>query len=331
MAKSATIRDVAKAANVSPATVSRAFVRPEKVDDATRERVLKTAAQLDYKPNKAARSLITGLTGNIGIVVPDLTNPFFPAIVRGIQARAEELGFASLLVDTGEDAEKEAAAAARLAQQVDGLILCSPRMEDDALIQLAAAHNIVMINRELLKIPAVTIDNQGGIEKVVEHLKALGHQRIGYVAGPESSYSCVSRREAASAGLAAAGLEEVFIGSYEPSFDGGRAAAQQVLLSNVSAVMVYNDVMSLGLLNQLAEYGISVPEDMTVIGFDDIEFASMSSPSLTTVHVPRQKVGTMAMSYLHELMTSKDNEHEAPAMVSTHFVFRGTSKRFSPA
>src|SRR4051794_30311842 len=121
MSAPVTIRDVARAADVSPATVSRTFVRPEKVDAVTRERVLSAAARLDYRPNRAAQSLITGLTGNIRIVVPDLTNPFFPSVVRGIQSRAEELGYPVLLVDTREDVVRETELVTRLGRQVDGL------------------------------------------------------------------------------------------------------------------------------------------------------------------------------------------------------------------
>jgi len=327
MAEPVTIRDVAQAAGVSPATVSRTFMRPEKVDKGTRERVMSAATRLDYQPNRAAQSLITGLTGNIGIVVPDLGNPFFPSMVKGIQTRAEGLGYSALLVDTGEDPAREVELVTRLARQVDGLVLCAARMSDEDLAGQRPQCPIVLINRQVPGIPAVTFDNESGIVQEVTHLKALGHQRIGYVAGPGTSYSSRVRQRAATEYLAAAGLTEVAIGSYAPSFEGGRSAAEKVLLADVTAVMVYNDVMALGLIKQLRQYGVSVPTDLSVVGYDDIEFASMSDPPLTTVRIPREEAGALAMSYLHALMTSSDSAVEAPAQLPTEFVFRGTSVR----
>lgn len=322
-----TIRDVARAAEVSPATVSRTFLRPEKVDPATRERILDVAARLDYRPNRAAQSLITGLTGNIGIVVPDLANPFFPSVVKGIQSRAEELGYSALLVDTDEDLKRESELVAALSRQVDGLVLCSARMADEDLMALREQRPLVLINRQVPGVPAVTFDNEGGIAQEVVHLKALGHRRIGYVAGPSTSYSSRVRQAAATAELAREGLVEVPIGSFAPSFDGGRSAAEKVLLADVTAVMVYNDVMALGLVNQLTRYGISVPNDISVVGYDDIEFASMSNPPLTTVRIPREHAGALAMSYLHELMGSSGAAPEPPARLPTELVFRGTTVR----
>ena len=325
-----TIRDVARAADVSPATVSRTFVRPEKVDAVTRERVLSAAARLDYRPNRAAQSLITGLTGNIGIVVPDLTNPFFPSVVRGIQSRAEELGYPVLLVDTGEDAARESELVTRLARQVDGLVLCAARMPDEDLVAHRQQRPMVLINREIPGVPAITFDNEGGIAQEVNHLKALGHVRIGYVAGLGTSYSSRVRQRAVTKHLAAAGLAEVAVGSFAPTFEGGRSAAEKVLLANVTAVMVYNDVMALGLINQLAQYGVSVPNDLSVVGYDDIEFASMSNPALTTVRIPREEAGSLAMSYLNALMTATGPAPEPPAQLKTQFIFRGTSIRAQP-
>ncbi|MBF6673047.1 MULTISPECIES: LacI family DNA-binding transcriptional regulator [Glutamicibacter] len=327
MSKSMTIRDVAKAAGVSPATVSRTFVHPEKVESVTRDRILALAKEMNYRPNAAARSLITGLTGNIGIVVPDLTNPFFPTIVRSVQRKAEQLGYSALLVDTGEDVQHEPELTENLARQVDGLVLCSPRMSDGKLIEISSRYPLVMINREIPEVPAVTIDNRSGIAQEVAHLKALGHHRIGYVAGPETSYSCLIRQQAASELLAEAGLEEVSIGRFEPTFDGGRSAAQQVLLSSVTAVMVYNDVMALGLINQLTQFGVNVPENLTVVGYDDIEFSSMSSPALSTVHVPRNDSGVLAMDYLDALLRHGANAPQVPARLPTQFIFRETSRR----
>lgn len=323
----ATIRDVANAAGVSASTVSRAFGRPEKVDDDTRERILSSARALDYQPNRAAQSLITGRTGNIGIVVPDLGNPFFPSVVKGAQTRAHELGYSVLLADTDEDAAAEPLLVRGLARQVDGLILCAPRMSDRELLEAQEQCPIVLVNRRVSGVPAVTIDNAGGMGQVVNHLHALGHQRVGYVAGPASSYSNLERQEAAEKHLAAAGLVYVLIGAYEPSFDGGARAADAVLLADVSAVVVYNDVMAIGLVSRLTGYGVSIPAELSIIGFDDIPIASMVTPPLTTVRIEREQAGRMAIEHLRDLLMARRGQIDPPPELGTELVVRGSSAR----
>ena len=202
-----TIKDVARAAGVSPSTVSRALTTPELVQAETRDRVERSAAELGYHPNRAARGLITGRTGNIGLIVPDLTNPFFPGVVKGVQSRARESDFSVFLADTDEDPAAEAGLVRALCKQVDGIVLCSPRMTEEDLRSVIGETPVVMLNRRVGQIPAITIDNADGIRQAVAHLAALGHRRIAYVAGPRSSWSnrervralrSVDRREPAS-------------------------------------------------------------------------------------------------------------------------------------
>ena len=322
----ATIRDVANAAGVSAATVSRAFGRPHKVDEQTRRRILRAAEALNYQPNRAAQSLITGRTGNIGIVVPDLGNPFFPRIVKGAQTRAHELGYPVLLADTDEDPSAELPLGHTLARQVDGLILCSPRMNERELREIQQLCPVVLVNRRVVGIPAVTIDNAGGMRQAVTHLRALGHQRVGYVAGPKTSYSNRERQEAVQKHLEDAGLPYVFIGSFGPSFEGGRSAADEVLLADVSAVIVYNDIMAIGLITKLSAYGVAIPGELSVVGFDDISFASMLTPPLSTVRISREEAGRRAVAHLHSLLTGQD-DLEPPPEIVTELVVRGTTAR----
>jgi DNA-binding LacI/PurR family transcriptional regulator len=323
---SATIRDVANAAGVSAATVSRAFGRPHKVDEQTRLRVLGAAEALDYQPNRAAQSLITGRTGNIGIVVPDLGNPFFPRIVKGAQTTAHELGYPVLLADTDEDRSSELSIGRTLARQVDGLILCSPRMEERELREVQRLCPVVLVNRRVVDIPAITIDNAGGMRQAVTHLRALGHQRIGYVAGPATSYSNRERQEAVGRHLKAAGLTHRLIGSFSPSFEGGRSAADEVLLADVTAVIVYNDVMAIGLITKLNTYGVAIPGELSVVGFDDISFASMLTPSLSTVRISREEAGRRAVTHLHAMLTGQ-SDREPPKELNTELMVRGTTAR----
>ena len=189
----ATIRDVARAAGVSPSTVSRALTMPEMVSPTTRERVRRAADRLDYAPNRAARGLITGRTGNLGLIVPDLANPFFPSIVKAVQSRARESDYAVFVADTDEDADAELGMVRALAKQVDGLLLCSPRMSENDMQAVAAETTIVLLNRRVGRIPAITFDNADGMRQAVAHLQALGHHKIAWVAGPRASWSSRER------------------------------------------------------------------------------------------------------------------------------------------
>jgi hypothetical protein len=169
-----TIKDVARVAGVSPATVCRALSTPDLVRAETGDRVRRAAAELGYSPNRAARGLITGRTGNLGLIVPDLGNPFFPGVVKGIQARAREADYAVFLADTDEDPAAEVQLVRALAKQVDGIVLCSPRMSEAELRDVAAQTPLVMLNRRVGRIPAVTFANHDGMRQAVIHLTALG-------------------------------------------------------------------------------------------------------------------------------------------------------------
>lgn len=325
----ATIRDVASATGVSASTVSRAFGRPEKVDELTRQRIFKAAEALGYQPNLAAQSLITGRTGNIGIVVPDVDNPFFSSIVKGAQTQAHELGYPVLLADADEDPSAELRLARTLARQVDGLILCSSRISEEKLRETQRICPIVLVNRKITDIPAVTIDDADGMRQAVAHLRALRHRRVGYVAGPSTSYSNRERQAVVAQTLTAAGLTYVPVGGFDPSFEGGRGAADEVLLADVTAVIVYNDLMAIGLIHQLTTYGVGIPAELSVIGFDNIPFSAMFTPPLTTVQLPREQAGWVAVEYLHAILTSGGRDVDPPRELGTELVIRGTTVRAS--
>jgi len=242
-----TIKDVARAAGVSASTVTRALSNPEMVNPATRDRVRQTAAALGYQPNRAARGLITGRTGNLGLLVPDLANPFFPSIVKGVQARAHEADYAVFLVDTDEDATAEAGLVSKLSKQVDGLILCSPRMSEEELRTILGETPVVLLNRRVGRVPSVTPAFTDAMRQAVSHLTALGHRRIAYVAGPRTSWANRERvRSLRAVAASSADFELVEIGNVIPQFPGGVAAADQVLAADVTAVIAYNDLVALG-------------------------------------------------------------------------------------
>ena len=319
-----TLRHLASAAGVSVATASRAFSRPEKVGPSTRARILRLADELRYVPNRVAQALITGRTMALGLMVPDLTNPFFPGVIKGAQAQARDVGLSLLIGDTNEDPGAELALVEQLAQRTDAVVLCSSRMPAGDLQRVGRLCPVVLVNREHPGLPAVTFDTDAGVRDAAVHLRALGHRRVGYVGGPAHSFSDAARASALHARFPAHGLEVVMLGNHEPSFEGGRRAADLVLSSDVTAVMVHNDVMALGLVGRLLDYGLDIPRELSVIGWDDIEFAAMFTPGLTTVRMPREDAGRAAVSYLATALGGRSSE---PPCLETHLVFRQTTAR----
>ncbi len=297
-----TIKDVARVAGVSVSTVCRALGDAGLVRAETRDRVRQAATDLGYRPNRAARGLITGRTGNLGLIVPDLTNPFFPDVVKGMQARAREMDYAVFIADTDEDPGVELTLVRALTKQVDGIVLCSPRMGEEDLRAAAEETPLVLLNRRVGRIPSVTVDNVDGVRQAVAHLVALGHRRIGYVEGPRTSWANRERLRGLRAVTSSSGVQLVELGSFLPQFEGGVAAADQVLAANVSAVIAYNDLVALGLLNRFAARGIDVPNSISVVGCDDIIASSMVHPALTSISLPKAMTGRAGVDMLLQLM-----------------------------
>ncbi|WUJ68665.1 LacI family transcriptional regulator [Kribbella soli] len=316
----ATIRDVARLAGVSASTVSRALSLPGMVNAATRARVAAAVEQLGYEPNRAARGLITGRTGTIGLVVPDLANPFFASVTKGVQARARRHDVAVFVADTDEDPAAEAGLVRALSKQVDGVILCSPRASNDELAAIAQDTTVVLVNRAAEGIPGVTYDNEGGMRQAVAHLVALGHHRIAWVGGPATSWSTQHR----GLGLRNA-VEELRatlapVGNFAPTYEGGMAAADQVIATGATAVVAYNDLVAIGLLARLHARGLAVPGDLSVVGVDDIAMSSMARPALTTVRLPKQEAGRIAVELL---LTMLDDPESAATSAGTHGELHG--------
>jgi DNA-binding LacI/PurR family transcriptional regulator len=320
----ATIKDIARMAGVSVSTVCRALAGPDQVRPDTRERVLQVAAEIGYQPNRAARGLITGRTGNLGIIVPDLANPFFPSVVKGVQGRAREADYAVFVADTDEVPTVEVSLVRALSKQVDGIIVCSPRMSEDDLRLAASETPLVMLNRRVGRIPSVTVDNVDGVRQAVAHLTALGHRRIGYVEGPKTSWANRERLRGLRAVASPSGVELVELGSFLPQFEGGVAAADQVIASGVSAVIAYNDLIALGLLSRFASRGIAVPADISVVGCDDIALSAMVSPALTSISLPKETTGRAGVDVLLQLL---QDPHRAGSsrQLPAHLMVRGST------
>jgi LacI family transcriptional regulator len=319
-----TIRDVARHAQVSVSTVSRALSAPDLVNQVTRQRVLDTAAALGYRPNRAARSLITGRTGNVGIVVPDLGNPFFTSVLKTMQACARQAGFAVFVADSDEDPAAEEELVRAMAKQVDGVLLCSPGIDDATISALAEHTPLTLLNRRVPGIPAALMDSAGGMCQLLDHLVELGHRRCAYLNGPPSSWSNRERRRGLRAAVARHDIELVELGPFVPRYEGGLQAADLAVAAGVTAVISYNDVMALGVLARLRTRGIRVPADLSVTGFDDLVFAAVSAPPLTTVAMPLAEAGRVAVELLLgglEAGADTWRHHELP----THLIVRSTT------
>ncbi len=309
----ASIHAVAARAGVSVATVSRSLTAPRTVRENTRARVLVAAAELGYEPNRAARGLITGRTGNIGVIAPDLGNPYFHAVLKGAQARAREADYAVFVADGQEDAGEEEALIRAMGKQVDGIVLCSSRLAPDTLARLDPTPTLVLLNRRVPGRPSVVVDSAGGICLAVRHLAELGHVRCAFVAGPRRSWSNRERLRGLRACTRAVGAELVTIGPVAPQFTSGAAAADRVLETGATAVLAYNDLVAVGVLSRLAELGVRVPDELSVVGFDDIPLAAMVTPPLTTVAAPTELAGRVAVEALLDRL--QDGAAQRPAAV----------------
>ncbi|MCP2263566.1 LacI family DNA-binding transcriptional regulator [Promicromonospora thailandica] len=325
-----TVHDVARAAGVSISTVSRALSSPERVAAETRERVTRAAAELGYRPNQAASGLRIGRTHAVGLLVPDLENPYFASVTKAVQARARAEGYEVFVADTDEDADVEAELIAALASRTDGLVVGSPRSGEAELRAALSGVTAVLANRELPaepgsdvpQVPSVCVDDADGTAQVLGHLHALGHRTIAIAAGPASSWS--GRRRVAGL-IAAAGrwdLELVELGTFQPYFAGGVQAADHAVASGATAVVAFNDLMALGILDRLRHRGVDVPAQMTVVGFDDVSLATLVSPALTTVRAPLARLGRRAVDLL---LARLRGDAPASTQLPVELTIRGSS------
>lgn len=307
------LRDVAAAAQVHPSTASRAL-NPEtrdRVSAATVARVLEAANRVGYQPNSLARGLRTSRTFTIGMLIPDLTNPLFPPIVKGIEDRLSQDGYTLVLANTSYDLERETSIArAMLARQIDGLIVATAHREYPLVHELLRAGvKVVLVNRtmEHSPVPAVTGDEYIGIGLAVAHLAALGHTEIAYVGGDADASTGLGRYQSFVAHLAEAGLplDPDLVAHAEHFHEEPGAAAFAELLDRgkrFTAVVAANDRLALGCYDVLAERGLRVPDDVSVIGYNDMQFADKFGPPLTTIRIPHYQIGVKAAQLLLEAL-----------------------------
>ena len=299
-----TISQVAEAAGVSRATVSRAFTRPDMLGADTVRRVVAIAEKIGYVPNHTARALSTGRYGNVALVVPDVANPFFPPLIRAAQVEAEKLDFCVFLGNSDENPAQEEKLVNRFSTQVEGFILASSRLSDEGIRFQAARRPLVLINRDIKGIPRVLMDSGAGVAEAVDHLAELSHRRIAYISGPKSSWSNAQRRAAVRRRAKIHNLQVLTVPAQMASFQTGYFAASAILDYGATAAVAFDDLMAQGALAGLAARGVEVPTDFSIVGCDDV-LGAMTYPPLSSVSNACAEAGRVAISLLMDMLKTR--------------------------
>ncbi|WP_244510771.1 LacI family DNA-binding transcriptional regulator [Microvirga guangxiensis] len=314
---------MAKAAGVSRATVSRTFSRPDLLKPETIKRVHEVAEKLGYVPNQVARALSTGRAGNIALVVPDIANPFFPPLIRAAQAHADQAGYAVFLGDSDEQPEREDMLLTKMATQVEGFILASPRLDEKRVRAHAARRPLVLINRDIEGLPRVLMDVSAGITAAIEHLASLNHRRIAYVSGPPASWANQQREQAAIRAAEKFAIHLTAVPAYHPNHEAGRRAAGELAKLPITAAVAFDDLVAQGIMAGLADLGWHIPQDISIVGFDDV-LAATTYPPLTTVAAHSDDAGAQAVKLLTEVL-SKGQVQDQRMIIPTELIIRATT------
>lgn len=322
------IRDVAREAGVSTATVSHVINNTRFVSGEVRARVLDAIERCNYYPNAHARSLASGRSRTLGLVISDISNPFFPELVKSIETAAFEHGYDVILSSTNYDAERTSQYVRRfIERKVAGVMLMTSEL-DTALIAELARREVSVVFLDLGEpgphMSNLRVNYEAGIDEAIRHLVSLGHRRISFMGGPEHLRSAARRLCAFSASMkkylpdAAAQIHQ---GDFK--LEGGARAARDLLTAREmpTALVAANDMMALGAMNEFRSAGLRIPHDISVVGFDDVAFASLSEPKLTTVCIPRAELGRRAVEALMTTLAHPDQQGTEVG-VMTHLVVR---------
>ena len=325
--------DVARHAGVSPATASRVINNSAHVRENVRERVLASVKALGYQTSGSSASAALLKQNTIALIIPDILNPYFTEIARGVQDEASGDKLLPLLLDTAEDPQRETEFLRMLANQpVCGIIACGSRISTDDLIAIRCHLNTPMItlNRTLRmpNIACIIVDLKNATYRAARHLIDLNHTRIGFLTGPSKSETSLARRAGMEAALAEAGLalRPEWCPLSFPDVDGGFQAMSAVLAlppeNRPTAVIAYNDLMALGVLHAVRSHGLRVPEDISVVGIDNIAMAAHSNPPLTTISTPKHRMGRMAVQQLRRMMEGHPPPGEGYTLVECPLIVR---------
>lgn len=335
-----TLRDVAQHVGVHESTVSRVLnaktrhmVTPEVAD-----RVTEAASALGYRPNPIAYSLKTNRTLTVGVLIPDLTNPVFPPIIRGIEDALGAEGYTAILANSDNDPARERVIVERMkARQVDGLILATAHVDDPLVAETAGEDlPLVLINRrtEAGEISSVANDDAAGISLTVAHLVDLGHERIAHVAGPQTLSTGRWRREGFLSAMREHGLTpdpDLVEVTETFSIEEGRRACGEILGrdAGVTALVAANDMLAMGCYDALAAEGLQCPADISVTGFNDMPFVDKLHPPLTTIRIPHYEMGETAARLLLDRLTDPDARAET-VLLKRELIVRGSTARARP-
>ncbi|KAF1367316.1 MAG: DNA-binding transcriptional regulator CytR [Yokenella regensburgei] len=334
---SATMKDVALKANVSTATVSRALMNPDKVSQSTRNRVQQAALEVGYLPQSLGRNTKRNESRTILVIVPDICDPFFSEIIRGIEVTAAQQGYLVLIGDCAHQNQQEKTFIDLIiTKQIDGMLLLGSRLPFDASIEEQRNLPPMVMANEFapeLELPTVHIDNLTAAFNAVNYLHELGHQRIGCIAGPEEMPLCHYRLQGYVQALRRSGLtvDPHYIARGNFSFEaGGQALAQLMALPKPpTAVFCHSDIMALGALSWAKRHGIRVPEDLSIIGFDNISLSEFCDPPLSTVAQPRFRIGQEAMLLLLDQLHGQ-NVSSGSRLLDCELVVRGSTRKINP-
>jgi LacI family transcriptional regulator len=332
------IRDVAKRAKVSTATVSRTVNNVATVDAQLAKRVWKAIEELGYYPNRQARALVSGRSRVFGLIVSEITNPFFPEIVQTFETLAVENHYEILLTSTVHDPKRMELAVRRMIEaRVDGVAILTFGMEDELLEHLRFRNTplvFVDVGPKAPRVSNIHVDYLDGIRQAVQHLAALRHERIGFVTGPLRLKSAVARKEAFEKAMHEIGLpvRPEFVLQGDHRLEGGKAAVQMVsdLKEKPTALLCSNDMTAIGVLREAFEQGIQVPQDLSVIGFDDIRMAEFVTPPLTTVQMSQAELARLAFTALIEEVSRESPTPKGTELVLKTKLILRRSTAFSP-
>ncbi|HVF91445.1 MAG TPA: LacI family DNA-binding transcriptional regulator [Blastocatellia bacterium] len=331
------IKDVAREAGVSTATVSHVINKTRYVSEETRNRVLRAIERCNYYPNAAARSLASGRSNILGLIISDISNPFFPELVKSIEMAAFERGYDVILSNTNYDARRTSHYVRRIIERkIAGVALMTSELDLSLIGELASKHvSVVFLDLGFAgeRMSNLVVDYEMGIEEAVHYLVSVGHVRIAYVGGPARLRSAARRleafRDSMERHLPRAGPPAIYEGDFK--LEGGRKAAREILKSKPrpTAILAANDMMALGVMRECQAAGLRIPQDMSLIGFDDIAFAALADPPLTTISLPRTELGRKAVEAL--MMTIERPNHPGIEIhIPTHLITRGSTATAGP-
>lgn len=325
-----TIKDVAKLAGVSTATVSMVVnQKAERITEKTKNDVLDAIEKLEYKPNYTARSLVSSQSFTVGLIVPEITNPFFAELARNLENHLHQAGYITFLCNSGEDLALEARYIdSLLRRSIDGLIICGLTEESKAMLPLLKQRQIpylILDNRRMQSDFSIRINDFEGGRLIAEHLLSLNHDTYGFV-GDFSGYQNLHRRYEGFADVLFKAGKEILLFESELTKKGGQLVAKEVFDSKATAVFCSNDLIAVGIYEQAHLHGVRLPEDLSIAGFDDISFAEILSPKLTTIKQPLECMSQIAVTRLLSMIQDQSFTFETEVLPVELLIRDSTAK-----